>query len=43
MFKKPERHDLEILNDHRPFLYKLVGTWAYSPHPRRWREFLVGA
>ncbi len=40
MYKKPEREDLEILNDHRPFLYKLVGTWAYAPHPKRWREFL---
>ena len=40
MFKKPE-HNVEILNDHEPFLYKLVGTWAFSPHPARWREFLT--
>lgn len=40
MFKKPERN-VEILNDHQPFLYKLVGTWALSPHPARWREFLT--
>jgi len=40
MFKKPERADMEIVNDHLPFLYKLVGTWAFSPHPKRWREFL---
>jgi len=41
MFKKPERADMEILNDHKPFLYKLVGTWAFSPHPKYWREFLA--
>eukprot|EP00090_Calanus_glacialis_P047235 TRINITY_DN9692_c0_g1_i1.p1 TRINITY_DN9692_c0_g1~~TRINITY_DN9692_c0_g1_i1.p1 ORF type:complete len:343 (+),score=82.89 TRINITY_DN9692_c0_g1_i1:187-1215(+) len=41
MFKKPERADLEIINDHFPFLYKLVGTWAFSPHPKKWREFLA--
>ena len=41
MFKKPERSDMEIINDHKPFLYKLVGTWAFSPHPARWREFLT--
>ena len=40
MFKKPEKN-VEILNDHQPFLYKLVGTWALSPHPARWREFLT--
>ena len=32
---------MEILNDHQPFLYKLVGTWAFSPHPARWRELLT--
>lgn len=41
MFKKPERSDMEIMNDNLPFLYKLVGTWAFSPHPARWREFLT--
>ena len=41
MFKKPERSDMEIINNHHPFLYKLVGTWAFSPHPARWREFLT--
>ena len=40
MLKKPERSDMEIINDHQPFLYKLVGTWAFSPHPKHWREFL---
>ena len=42
MFKKNEENieNREILNDHLPFLYKLVGTWAYSPHPKNWRKFL---
>ena len=40
MFKKPERSDMEIINNHEPFLYKLVGTWAFSPHPKNWRLFL---
>jgi hypothetical protein len=39
-FKKPDRSDAEIMNGHLPFLYKLVGTWAFAPHPKRWREFL---
>ncbi len=39
-FKKPDSSDAEILNGHQPFLYKLVGTWAFAPHPARWREFL---
>ncbi len=39
MVKKPD-HNVEIVNEHRPFLYKLVGTWAFAPHPRHWREFL---
>ncbi len=40
LFKKPVRSDLEFMNDHLPFLYKLVGTWAFSPHPKNWRLFL---
>ena len=40
MFQKPDRSDMEIMNNHEPFLYKLVGTWAFSPHPKHWREFL---
>ena len=28
------------LVDGGPFLYKLVGTWAHSPHPKHWREML---
>lgn len=30
----------EIVNNHVPFLYKFIGTWGYSPHPKRWKEFL---
>merc|ERR1712050_44175 len=37
---KPESESREIVNGHRPFLYRFVGTWGYSPHPRRWREML---
>ena len=40
MIKKPERSDLIIKNEHKPFLYKFVGTWGYAPHPKRWREML---
>ena len=40
MIKKPERNDLIIVNENKPFLYKLVGTWGYAPHPKRWREML---
>ena len=35
-----ENENVEIFNNYEPFLYKLVGTWAYSPHPKHWREFL---
>lgn len=37
---KPEQTTVEIINNFEPFLYKLVGTWGFSPHPKRWREFL---
>ena len=30
----------EIVNGHAPFLYKLMGSIGFSPHPTRWREFL---
>lgn len=29
-----------IVNNNLPFLYKLVGSIGFSPHPRRWVEFL---
>ena len=27
-------------NGDDPFLYRLVGTWGFAPHPARWREML---
>ena len=30
----------EIVNGHEPFLYSLVGTIGFSPHPVQWRAFL---
>lgn len=30
----------EIVNGHLPFLYPLVGSIGFSPHPQIWREFL---
>ena len=36
----PERH-IEIENDHMPFLYPLVGSIAFSPHPTVWKMFLI--
>ena len=37
---KPHSSTFEILNDHKPFLYKLFGTIGFSPHPRVWREWV---
>ena len=34
------RRTREIVNRHQPFLYSLVGTIAFSPHPMVWRSFL---
>ena len=36
----PNRQE-EIVNDHEPFLYSLVGSIAFSPNPRVWREFIT--
>ena len=36
--KQPHKYR-EIVNDHQPFLYALVGSIGFSPHPDRWREF----
>ena len=30
----------EIANANKPFLTKIVGSWGFSPHPQRWREFI---
>lgn len=37
---KPHSSTFEILNDHKPFLYKLVGTIGFSPQPRVWRQWV---
>ena len=29
----------EIVNNHEPFLYKLVGSTGFSPHPGHWKNF----
>lgn len=29
----------EIVNNHEPFLYSLLGSIGFSPHPARWLEF----
>ena len=31
---------MEIVNNHEPFLFPLVGSIGFSPHPIRWRQFL---
>ena len=33
-YQPKSRSDMEIENENVPFLYKLVGTWAFSPHPK---------
>ena len=38
--KKPTRQ-MEIVDGHKPFLYKLLGSIGFSPHPKRWTEFLA--
>ncbi len=40
IFQKPDR-DFEIENDGVPFLYRMVGTWGFSPHPARWVQLLT--
>ena len=30
----------ELVNDHKPFLFSLVGSIAFSPHPAVWNEFI---
>ncbi|EKX37718.1 hypothetical protein GUITHDRAFT_165425 [Guillardia theta CCMP2712] len=34
------RDNLRIDNEYEPFLYKVPGSWGFSPHPRTWRLFL---
>ena len=37
--QKP-RKQMEIVNNHKPFLYRLVGSIGFSPHWKQWRAFL---
>jgi len=37
--QKPHKN-MEIVNQHRPFLYKLVGSIGFSPHWKVWMSFL---
>ena len=37
--KKPSKNK-EIINNHTPFLYALLGSIGFSPHPVRWKEFI---
>ena len=30
---------MEIVNNNEPFLYKLVGSTGFSPHPEHWKTF----
>ena len=30
---------MEIVNNHEPFLYKLLGSTGFSPHPEHWKKF----
>jgi FkbM family methyltransferase len=37
--QKPHKQ-MEIVNNHEPFLYRLVGSIGFSPHWKQWRAFL---
>ena len=30
---------LKTVEQHMAFAYRVIGTWGFSPHPRRWAEF----
>lgn len=38
--KKALVREKEIVNEHKPFLYKLVGSQGFSPNPWAWAKFL---
>jgi len=40
LIPKLPSHTKEIVNSHAPFLYRLVGSIGYAPHPRQWRKFV---
>lgn len=31
---------IEVYNAHQPFLYKMFGSWGFSPSARRWQQFM---
>ena len=37
---KPQKSE-DLVKHTDPFLYKLVGSIGFSPHPQRWKEFLA--
>jgi FkbM family methyltransferase len=37
--KKPRR-DFTIINNNKPFMYRLVGSIGFSPHPVVWKQFI---
>ena len=39
--KNPRPRDREVVNEHKPFLYAMVGSWGFSPHPKQWSSFLT--
>jgi hypothetical protein len=36
----PYPRPVPVTNAHGAFLYSLVGTWGFSPHPKVWTKFL---
>eukprot|EP00978_Attheya_sp_CCMP212_P038399 scaffold190079_cov49-Attheya_sp.AAC.1 len=34
------RRNEQIVNNHEPFLYPLLGSIGFSPHPKHWNDFL---
>mmetsp|Transcript_15547 Transcript_15547/g.29316 ORF Transcript_15547/g.29316 Transcript_15547/m.29316 type:complete len:1043 (+) Transcript_15547:169-3297(+) len=37
---KPHRQEV-IVNDYKPYLYRLVGSIGFSPHPKIWKKFVA--
>jgi len=37
----PRRKPKEITNDYRPYLYPLMGSHGFSPHPKQWKKFIL--
>lgn len=35
------KDSLHIDNEHKPYMYKVPGSWGFSPHPRAWPLFLA--